>query len=58
MDPLLTYFIEQTNDRMHRMESKIDKLLEFKWRIVGGSILGASVISIIVAAVIQVFFSN
>jgi hypothetical protein len=53
-EKLVEYFIEQTNDRLERMEDKMDKLLAFKWQIIGGSVA----ISALVGLVGQVFMSK
>lgn len=39
---LIDYFINETNVKFVQLEKKVDKLLEFKWQIIGGS-LAASV---------------
>jgi len=47
---LIDYFIEQTNDRFKQLETKVDKVLEFKWQIVGGSVI----VSILLTVAINV----
>ena len=32
------YFIDQTNDRLSNMDSKLDKLLEFRVMLIGASV--------------------
>lgn len=32
-------------DRMDKIESKLDQLLEFKWKVVGGTILASLVLT-------------
>lgn len=51
-DELNKYFREQTNQRLERMEHKIDSLLEFKWKAAGG----LTIFNVIVIAVLQIFF--
>lgn len=48
-DDLVDYFIKHTDQRLARLETKIDKLLAFKWQIVGG----AALLSILVTVSIQ-----
>jgi len=44
---LLSYLIE----RVEKIDSKVDKLLQFKWQIVGGSIAVSAIISGLVALI-------
>lgn len=53
-EPLQDYFIEQTNLRLERIEQKLDVLLEFKWQIIGGSLVASA----FVALVVQVLLSR
>lgn len=36
-DELLKYFIERTDARLTEMDQKLDDLVAFKWRIMGGA---------------------
>lgn len=45
-DPLVQYLVE----RVEKIDEKVDRLLQFKWQIVGGSMM----LSVIAAIVIQV----
>lgn len=38
MKELVDYFIQETNDKFDKLEQKVDQLLEFKWKIIGGSV--------------------
>jgi len=49
---LMDYFVERTDERFDKLESKIDRLLEFKWQIIGG----ATALSAFVGIAIQLFF--
>jgi len=51
---LVDYFIKHTNDRLALMDNKLDRLLAFKWQVVGGSVI----LSIIVTVVIQIFIKQ
>jgi hypothetical protein len=51
---LVDYFIEQTNQRFEKLEHKVDKLLEFKWQIVGGSVGLSAVLTL----AIQIIFGK
>ncbi len=33
-------------DRMDRIEKKVDKLVEFKWQIIGGGIVVSAIITV------------
>lgn len=35
---LVEYFINETNAKFEKLESKVDDLLRFKWQIIGGSL--------------------
>lgn len=48
---LFKYFMDQTNSRFDNIEKKLDKLLEFKWQIIGG----AGLLSIIITILINLF---
>ncbi len=45
---LVDYFIEQTNERFSILESKMDQLLEFKWRVVGGVVAASCLVTMII----------
>lgn len=49
-DELRDYFIEHTNERLRIIDEKLDKLIQFKWQIIGG----AGVLSLFVTLCIQV----
>ena len=49
-DQLIPYLIE----RINRIDGKVDKLLAFKWQVVGGSI----VTSIFLTLAIQAYFKS
>jgi hypothetical protein len=53
-EKLIEYFIQQTDIRLERMESKVDKLLQFKWQIIGGSVA----VSTVVGMAVQLFLSK
>jgi len=36
---LIDYFIDQTNRRFDKVDKKLNELLEFKWKIIGGSVI-------------------
>lgn len=38
---LIKYFIEETNKRFDKLDEKVDQLLEFKWQIIGGALIGS-----------------
>lgn len=42
------------NERMNKMEEKIDKILQFKWQIVGGSFVASAVITLLAQIIIAV----
>lgn len=42
-DDLLKYYIKESDKRFDRLEVKIDKLMSFKWKLVGAA-TGASVV--------------
>jgi hypothetical protein len=50
---LVDYFIEQTNDRFKILEGKVDKLIAFKWQIIGGSVVISAMVGIVVQLLIN-----
>jgi hypothetical protein len=52
---LVDYFIEQTNERFRMIEEKIDRLLAFKWQIIGGSLVASLVLTGICNALFLIF---
>jgi hypothetical protein len=42
------YFIEQTNDRLEKIDQKLDEMIKFKWQIIGGSVVLSLVVTVIV----------
>jgi hypothetical protein len=53
-DQLFQYFVDQTNERLARIEKKQDELLEFKWKAAG--VLAAC--NFLVLAVIKIVFGG
>lgn len=51
MDEKINYFIDKTDDRLQRIESKLDDVIKFKWQILGG----AAVVSFIVSTLVILF---
>ena len=45
---LIDYFISETNTKFDKLETKVDKLLQFKWQIVGGSVIASILLSVII----------
>lgn len=45
----IEYFIKETNKKFDKIDEKMDKLLSFKWQIVGGSVA----FSLIATGIIQ-----
>ena len=43
---LLNYFIKETNKRFDKVDQKLDQLLEFKWRVVGGAIVVSVILTL------------
>jgi hypothetical protein len=43
--------LEEKCSRIPIIESKVDKLLEFKWKLIGMSVLGAFVATLLVEAI-------
>ena len=37
------YFVKRTDERLQSMEDKIDKLLQFKWAVLGGAEMPADI---------------
>lgn len=43
--------LEVRCERIPHIEAKVDKLLEFKWKLIGMSVLGAFVATLLVEAI-------
>lgn len=43
---LVRYFMEQTNKRFDDIECKLDLLLQFKWQIIGGSLVASTLLTV------------
>lgn len=50
---LLTESINKVDAKVDKIDEKVSQMLEFKWQIVGGSL----VVSIVVGVAIQVFLA-
>lgn len=48
-EKLLEYYIKKSDERFDRLEAKIDKLMGFKWRLVGA----ASGVSIVISVLFE-----
>lgn len=46
---LIDYFIQETNKRFDKIEAKVDTILEFKWQIIGGSLVLSGICSVAIA---------
>jgi hypothetical protein len=50
-EDLVDYFIKHTDQRLLRIENKVDQLLKFKWQIIGGAAVISFVVTICVQAI-------
>lgn len=48
-EKLLQYFIEQTNDRLNKIDANIEKLLAFRFKLIGAVITVSFIISLAVS---------
>lgn len=62
MEELFKYFIEETNKSLidirreqDAQSAKIDMLLAFKWRVVGGAIVASSVLTIVMQLIFKLY---
>jgi len=46
-DDLLKYFIKMSNERFDSLEGKVDKLISFRWMLIGASVGISGIISVI-----------
>lgn len=46
--------IDELKDSHSRLHEKVDRLLEFKWQIIGGALAGGTIISAIVSFVFSI----
>lgn len=44
-DDLVKYFIKHTNDRFDALEGKVDRLISFRWLLIGVSLGVSGVVS-------------
>lgn len=50
---LLKDKIDKVDEKVDRLEGKVDQLLQFKWQIIGGSVVA----SIIIGGLVQILIS-
>lgn len=50
MDPGWQVYLESLDKRLDSLENKMDLMLEFKWRVIGGGLVISAVITLIVQA--------
>jgi RsiW-degrading membrane proteinase PrsW (M82 family) len=43
-EKLITYLIE----RVEKIDDKVDRLLQFKWQIIGGSVVMSAILAVII----------
>ena len=55
---LVNYFIEETNKKFDRLETKIDMLLQFKWQIIGGSVAFSAFITLAIQGISMMINKN
>lgn len=54
MDPnLLHYFIEETNKRFDKIDTKLDQLITFRLMLLGGAAVVSTAISFLVAWILH-----
>ena len=46
------YFIEHTNVRLEKIETKLDSVLEFRWMILGGAVVFSGIFSVLTAGIL------
>lgn len=57
MDAGWEKYIEGIDKRLESVEGKIDKLLEFKWQIIGGSVLMSSILAVAIQ-IVSIFWGK
>ena len=57
-EKLVDYYIRETNRRLIDIETKVDKLLRFKWQIIGGSVLLSVIFTVAIQLATIVFRTN
>lgn len=55
---LLNYYIKSTNERLTKIDKKIDQLIQFKWQIIGGSVVVSAITTVILTFAIQLYIKN
>lgn len=53
-ESLVKYFMSQTNDRLDKIDKKLEELMSFRWRIVGATTLVSSITAITTAIIVEV----
>lgn len=53
-DDLLKYFIKQSNERFDSIESKLDKLISFRWMLIGASVGISGIVSVVFQVVMAI----
>ncbi len=52
---LLTNAIDKVDKKVDSIDEKVDQMLQFKWQIVGGSVVISAVASVIISLIIAVY---
>lgn len=47
MEPGWQKYIQTLDSRLERLESNVEKLLEFKWQIIGGGIVVSAMVTVL-----------
>ena len=53
MDPQCNDLFKEIRSDLKEINKKVDSLLEFKWKIVGGSVAASFIFSLIVAIILN-----
>lgn len=54
-DELEAYFRAQTNIRLAAIENKLDKLIGFRWMLIGSSLAVSAIVSVVIGIATVVY---
>lgn len=48
MDSMMEFVIKEMKQDIRDINTKVDKLLQFKWQIIGGSLVASALITVVI----------
>lgn len=55
MEEKFNYFMDQTNERLEKIDHKLDVVIGFRWQIIGGAMAASTAITLILNVLYLLF---